>query len=90
MKFIVELPIETYRICLLRFEVKSQAYRLLKSGVVTLDDQDNFVLIILCDAEGAKTIHHMVAETCPELINTIRQSLDVPSDIKLPYDYLGK
>lgn len=79
MKVIIDIPIESYLLCVTRCGVKSPEYLMLKNGIIQRDAEGNEVVQILCDSERAKVILELVASLCPEALLNIQRRLDVPS-----------
>jgi hypothetical protein len=78
MKVILEIPIDTYMICLMRFRLRSREYQMLRNGIISRDDRGDEIVEILCDAEKAKFMRNIIADLCPESLSKINQRPDTP------------
>ena len=76
MKVTIDIPIESYLLCVTRCGVKSPAYLMLKNGIIVRGDEGNEVVQILCDGSRAKMILATIAEVCPESLAHVGQRID--------------
>jgi hypothetical protein len=80
VKIRLDIPIESYLLCMTRCGIKSAEYITLKNGIVSRDAGGHEVVEILCDRERAKKILETIAELCPEALPKIQHRLDFPGE----------
>lgn len=73
MRLIIEIPMDTYLLCVTRCGIKSPEYLMLKNGIVVSDAAGNEIVRILCNHERAKLILEKIAEFCPENLARVGQ-----------------
>ena len=76
MKVTIDIPMESYLLCMTRCGVKSPAYLMLKNGIVVRDNAGNEAVQILCDSGRARMILATIAEVCPESLAHVGQRID--------------
>lgn len=81
-KFLIEIPMDAYLRCLAKFEDKSLEYRMLRNGIVLRGrtDTKNSVVHLRCDAEKVFAIRQLVADECPEFLDSVQCYPDLPTN----------
>jgi dUTPase len=79
IKVMIDIPMESYLLCMTRCGLKSPEYLMLKNGVIVRDSEGTEVVQILCNRERAKMILEAIAALCPESLSRVEQRPFAPS-----------
>ena len=73
MKVLIDIPMESYLLCVTRCGLKSPEYLMLKNGVIERDTEGREIVQILCDRARAKMVLETIVKLCPESLSHIGQ-----------------